>query len=134
VSGKIHGLILLIIFLLLFIMTGCAPSEFAFTDQAVAPLSGADVPGVNVPGTDPVVNEPGRRHSVEEGLSDPELLSQYPCGEDGKKVLVCHLPPGNIEALHTICIGVPALAAHRDHPHGMENGYPDILGSCDDAF
>lgn len=41
------------------------------------------------------------------------------------KVLVCHVPPGNPANAHTICIGEPALSAHRGH------GDPD--GACGDA-
>lgn len=44
------------------------------------------------------------------------------CGNNGNKVLVCHVPPGNPANAHTICIsanGVPAHLAHGCH-----------LGSC----
>lgn len=45
--------------------------------------------------------------------------------ESPKKELVCHIPPGNPDNAHTICVGVPAVAAHQDH-HG------DPVGACDD--
>ena len=43
------------------------------------------------------------------------------CG--GKKVLVCHIPPGNPANMHTICIGAPAVEPHQ-RLHG------DPLGPC----
>ena len=39
------------------------------------------------------------------------------------KVLICHLPPGNPENAHTLCVGSPAVDAHLKH-HG------DNLGEC----
>lgn len=41
----------------------------------------------------------------------------------GKKELVCHVPPGNPDNAHTICVGKPAVAAHVKH-HG------DLAGAC----
>ena len=46
------------------------------------------------------------------------------CGNNGNKVLVCHIPPGNEENAHTICIGFDAVQAHLDH--GC------YLGACGD--
>lgn len=42
---------------------------------------------------------------------------------DGKKVLVCHIPPGNPANAHEICVGEPAVAAHVKN-HG------DPIGPC----
>ena len=49
----------------------------------------------------------------------------YVC-ESPKKVLICHIPPGNPENAHTICVGAPAVSAHEEH-HG------DPVGACDDG-
>ena len=49
----------------------------------------------------------------------------YVC-ESPKKVLICHIPPGNPENAHTICVGAPAVSAHEAH-HG------DPVGPCDDG-
>lgn len=47
-------------------------------------------------------------------------------GEDsdqiGKKTVLCHIPPGNSSAMHTISVGTPAVAAHLAHG--------DYLGTC----
>jgi len=44
------------------------------------------------------------------------------CQASGKKTLVCHIPPGNPENAHNICIGNPAVPAHLAHG--------DHVGSC----
>lgn len=40
-----------------------------------------------------------------------------------KKVLICHIPPGNPANAHTICVGKAATEPHVSH-HG------DTLGAC----
>ena len=50
---------------------------------------------------------------------------QYVC-EAPKKVLICHIPPGNPDNAHTICVGAAAVDAHQSH-HG------DPIGACDDG-
>jgi len=74
--------------------------------------------------------------TLEEAAVDPELTEKphYNCGDPLKqdhKVLVCHVPPGNPDNRHTICIGKPALKAHlRLH---VAHGDPDVrdtLGAC----
>src|SRR6188508_2389339 len=42
--------------------------------------------------------------------------------EEGKKVTICHRPPGNPGNAHTISVGEPATAAHLRHG--------DDLGPC----
>lgn len=49
----------------------------------------------------------------------------YDC-ESPRKVLVCHIPPGNPDNAHTICVGAPAVRAHEEN-HG------DPIGACDDG-
>jgi hypothetical protein len=41
---------------------------------------------------------------------------------DGEKVTICHRPPGNPAAAHTITVGGPALEAHL--------GHGDSIGAC----
>jgi hypothetical protein len=43
--------------------------------------------------------------------------------ENPKKVLVCHIPPGNPENAHTICVGAAAVKAH-------EKNHGDGQGAC----
>ena len=44
--------------------------------------------------------------------------------EKPKKVLICHIPPGNPDNAHTICVGEPAVDPHQ-RLHG------DTLDPCD---
>lgn len=44
------------------------------------------------------------------------------CGQNGDKVLVCHVPPGNPSNAHTLCVAASAVKAHQAHG--------DALGSC----
>ena len=43
--------------------------------------------------------------------------------DDSHKVLICHIPPGNPDNAHTICVDQHALKAHQTH-HG------DNIGAC----
>ncbi len=51
---------------------------------------------------------------------DRDLEEEVPLAEckkpGSKKVLVCHVPPGNPAARHTICIGAPGAS----HGHGLD--------------
>ena len=47
------------------------------------------------------------------------------CGNNNNKVLVCHIPPGNPDNAHTICISENGVPAHL--AHGC------VLGACDPA-
>jgi hypothetical protein len=44
------------------------------------------------------------------------------CGNNGNKVAVCHIPPGNPDNAHTICISANGVPAHL--AHGC------VLGAC----
>jgi len=48
----------------------------------------------------------------------------FPCGKKGDKGEVCHVPPGNPENAHTICISPNALDSH------LEN-HEDFCGPCE---
>jgi hypothetical protein len=48
---------------------------------------------------------------------------EYVC-ESPKKELICHVPPGNPDNAHTICVGAAAVDAHAEH-HG------DAAGACE---
>jgi hypothetical protein len=45
--------------------------------------------------------------------------------ESPKKVLICHIPPGNPDNAHTICVGEAAVDPHQ-RLHG------DTIGACGD--
>ncbi|MCB0819470.1 MAG: T9SS type A sorting domain-containing protein [Bacteroidetes bacterium] len=48
------------------------------------------------------------------------------CGNNGNKVLVCHIPPGNPANAHTICISANGVPAHVPG----NNQHNDFLGDC----
>ena len=48
-----------------------------------------------------------------------------PCGNKGKKVTICHIPPGNPANRHEICVAWSAVPAHLAHG--------DCLGMCNSS-
>jgi hypothetical protein len=55
------------------------------------------------------------------GVPDPRACD----ASETQKTTICHIPPGNPENAHTLCVGTPAVDAHLAHG--------DHLGSCCDA-
>lgn len=54
------------------------------------------------------------------------IPDEWLCGNKcNLKVLICHIPPGNPENRHTICVSINAVPAHLAHG--------DYLGPCDDV-
>lgn len=67
----------------------------------------------------------------DDGDHDPDDdAEKFSCGKDGKdhKVLICHVPSGNVENRHNICIAKSALKAHIAK-HGDET-ITDYYGEC----
>ena len=53
-----------------------------------------------------------------------QTIARHPLIDEDKLVTICHIPPGNLSAAHTITIGKPALPAHLAHN--------DTIGPCED--
>ena len=53
------------------------------------------------------------------------LIEEWTCGMGDGKVLICHIPPGEPENAHTICVAPSAVAAHLAHG--------DYVGPCGNA-
>jgi hypothetical protein len=118
----------------------CSPAKFAAMnddfskagvqgegDHVDVVIDPADLPDEDGPGL-PEVNDD------DDGDGDGDItddeVADYPCpGQESnlKKVLVCHVPPGNLAARHNICISRHALATHLDHE---AEGVNDTLGAC----
>lgn len=49
------------------------------------------------------------------------------CGNNGKKVIVCHVPPGNPSNVQEICIAKQAVGAHIDPNYGHSGCH---VGPC----
>lgn len=65
----------------------------------------------------------------------PPPVDENTC-KKGKKVTVCHLPPGNVENEHTLCLpkeAVPAHLAHGDYLGVCTNDLRDELRGDDDG-
>lgn len=93
-------------------LVGCAESQFSSTPEVQAKASSQGLRVADV---------------VEDGQIDDEeaaVIEDHLCGN--KKVLVCHRPPGNLEALNEICISTSALAAHVSGQSALE----DTIGEC----
>ena len=60
--------------------------------------------------------------------SDPShYLGVISTPPQGGEITICHIPPGNYNARHTITIGVSAWPAHQRH---CAQGTCDYIGSC----
>lgn len=62
-------------------------------------------------------------------------------GDDPDKVCLCHIPPGNPDNAHTVCVGSSAVQAHFDHGDTMGacqsmcgDTFPECGGTCPDGF
>lgn len=70
--------------------------------------------------------------TLDRGADD---CSDFICGDNNDKVLVCHLPPGNPDNAHEICISPNALETHLTHGDYcgpceiLSNGTPENLKS-----
>ena len=60
---------------------------------------------------------------------DIDFSTDYSCGKNNKKVIVCHVPQGNPENAHSICIAPQAWEAAHESLH-EHNGVEDHLGAC----
>lgn len=92
--------------------------------------SGGDSPEV---GENPEENTPGVPGEDNDGDGDhdgEDDLEQYSCGDSlqDHKILICHVPSGNVGNAHNICIAKSALKAHIDK-HGADDVY-DYYGEC----
>jgi hypothetical protein len=77
---------------------------------------------------DVVSNDDGGNNATPNDDGADDDLEAVACGE--KKVMICHVPPGNPAARHTICIGKPALDAHMSHKLKDADDETDTLGAC----
>ena len=97
---------------------------------ALAPLFALSFLGCSVPETQSadlaLRSAQIRACDLEDDVSVTEDLDAdiHACSPDStKKTTICHIPPGNPDNAHTLCVGNAAVAAHVEH-HG------DALGPC----
>ncbi len=67
------------------------------------------------------------------------LVTKYGCVDpsdeakdsNDKKILICHIPPGNPKAAHSICVAVPgAINGHGIDPKTCLSPVGDYCGAC----
>jgi hypothetical protein len=58
-----------------------------------------------------------------------DYLDAWKCGENGKKILLVHLPPGNPENAQEICIDYNALASHLSNHGDFVGAYTSCISS-----
>ena len=114
-----HYVLLSIVFVTAMLVSGCGQTEFSSSgDGTSSKASVGDEASGDV-------------HQLSDLIDNPDLAAKYPCHHNGKKVLVCHVPQGNPDNRHNICIGRPAVDAHlRLHDASSAAGDEDTLGPC----
>ncbi len=58
---------------------------------------------------------------------DLDEMVNWPCGNNGNKVTICHIPPGDPANRHDLCINSNAVPNHL-------NGHGDYIGECDQVY
>ena len=108
----------------LLLATGCGSSEEASKSTA------ADLSAATVQNDSATTLSGGEDPSWPDGSEGEEPDPNGTC--DAKKVKICHIPPGNPAAKHTICIS----SSGATHGHGVRSdGKPgghggDYYGDC----
>src|SRR3970040_1537555 len=64
---------------------------------------------------------------------DSADLESYPSDYEGKKINVCHVPPGNSDNAHTINISVNELKSHLAHDDYFGKCEPDQTDEIDES-
>ena len=123
-----HSLTFIQVLAVALLLSACGRAEFGSQDVSVDGKSSAQ--SVGDTSSNAAGDVTGEIHDVGDLVKDPSLADLYACGKKSdKKVLICHVPPGNSTAAHTICIGAAALDAHMAL-HEANDGKHDTLGKC----
>jgi hypothetical protein len=104
---------LFLLFLSAFIISGCSDVQFTETGSSYGKAEKVPVDEIFEGDVDDGDQDSGNEQ-VQVPINE-DLVDQHRCGDSERKVRICHIPPGNFEARHTICIGLPALRAHTSH-------------------
>lgn len=105
---------------LMILLTACGKTQFSSADGSSLKLSSVSASGEAAEPSAPTVSDL---------VNNPELANDFSC-EHGNKVEICHVPPGNPAARHTLCIGAPAVNAHIAEHQGDSDADDDKLGAC----
>jgi len=107
---------------ILFGLSGCNDTGFSRTPAASSSLAQTNMDGGNMHPTDK--HDEDTSHDESQDCSAPS----------GNQVMICHVPPGNPSARHTICVGINGA----QNGHGLNLADPaaigghggDTLGAC----
>lgn len=109
------GRILFVLVSALFFM-GCGATEFS---GKISPEYGSTGSETNPEGSPP----------ASEVVINPSEGAKYDCGN--KKIAICHVPEGNPDNRHTLCLPQPAIEAHlAQHDASVAADDEDYLGEC----
>jgi hypothetical protein len=125
IKGRIKMKQFLSVLLAAFFLTACGQTEFSGDGSSEGVGAKGVVSEVNPEGAPP----------ANEAIGDLEQAAKYECGCDkkggSKKVAVCHVPEGNPENRHTLCLPQSAIDAHlAQHDASIAGGDEDYLGEC----
>jgi hypothetical protein len=103
-----------------------------------APIARADIDGGIDPYRDFVGPQPDRLTfgTADDDMDEDDEIEAEQAGNGEETVEMCHVPPGDSDAAHTIVIGAPAVEYHMDHhddAYGSCEGQADDGGSPDDG-
>lgn len=96
------------------LLAACNPVKFS-NDSSTASASAM------------TTGEPGIKKL--DDVEDDSELDAFECSPQ-HKVKICHVPPGNSAAQHSICVDRQAVMAHTSHGAGAAHGGEDYLGDC----
>lgn len=103
-------------------LTGCSETEFTSTASSSEKGTVKSSSDVELEEVVEIIEQEG----------EDEIPAEFRCGPKNRKVKICHVPPGNPAAKHTICIGAPAVRAHLNlHIAKSDANIRDTLGDCD---
>jgi len=135
---------MLALFSLLIINQNCSKVKFAASDSAAGKVTAEGSPDGNTLSDDGDGNGDDEKTPMDEvvtGEPADEDLAKHACDDDNsegssdddQKVNVCHVPPGNPDARHTICISVNGyINGHMKNHHTGNEQTADYLGECND--
>lgn len=122
------------IFIFSMAFTNCSDMSFQQSKSSLEKTDGQAVEVVDTTGMDGEPLSEENEEDIKEELKhrrdqqETEIAHTDADGCGSNKVIVCHVPPGNPENAHDICISVNALHAHVGR-HGAGD-HLDHVGSC----
>lgn len=114
-------------------LPACGPAEFTSIMPEDSPSKSGEPAATGTPEVPPNSPPPGNPPADPVPptvvVDDPPAADPYLCGH--KKYLICHVPEGNPDNRHELCLPAPAIEAHlRQHDASGASGDEDYMGPC----